>query len=75
MVVETKKLHPVKQRELQKVYDSFESPEFEKKMYDKYGVDSQFVGHPLLAQIPPKADKDKFFEEKFAYIPVFTNRS
>ena len=34
MVVETRKLHPINQREIQKVYDKFESPEFEKKMQD-----------------------------------------
>lgn len=34
MMVETKKLHPVNQREVQKVYDKFESPDFEKKMQE-----------------------------------------
>ena len=29
MIVETKKMHPINQREIQKVYDKFESPEFE----------------------------------------------
>ena len=32
MLVETKKLHPINQREVQKIYDKFESPEFEKNM-------------------------------------------
>lgn len=36
---------------------------FEKEMYDEYGIDSQFVGHPLLTQIPEKTDKWAFFEE------------
>lgn len=32
MIVETKKMHPINQREIQRVYDKFESPEFEQKM-------------------------------------------
>lgn len=36
---------------------------FEKEMYEKIGVDVEFVGHPLLAQIPEKTDKNTFFEE------------
>ncbi len=36
---------------------------FEKEMYEKVGVDVEFVGHPLLAQIPEKPDKNKVFEE------------
>lgn len=34
MVVETKKLHPVNQHEVQKVYDQFESPEFEERVHN-----------------------------------------
>lgn len=36
---------------------------FEKEMYEKIGVDVEFVGHPLLSQIPEKTDKNTFFEE------------
>ncbi len=34
MLVETRKLNPQMQREVQKIYDQFESPEFETKMQD-----------------------------------------
>ncbi len=36
---------------------------FEKEMYINAGIDAEFVGHPLLTQIPPKYDKNFFFEE------------
>ncbi len=36
---------------------------FEKEMYEKIGVDVEFVGHPLLAEIPEKKDKTEFYEE------------
>lgn len=36
---------------------------FEKEMYEKIGVDVEFVGHPLLSQLPEKADKTAFFKE------------
>lgn len=36
---------------------------FENKMYEDAGVDVEFSGNPLLAQVPPKADKEAFFEE------------
>lgn len=36
---------------------------FETKMYEKAGIDVEFVGHPLLGEIPERADKDKFFNE------------
>ena len=35
---------------------------FEKEMYDKAGVESEFVGHPLLEEMPVKPDKNKVFE-------------
>ena len=53
------RIHTVK-KHIDKVLTIFP---FEKKMYDEYGIDSEFVGHPLLNQIPPKADKNTFFEE------------
>ncbi len=34
---------------------------FEKEMYEKAGVDVEFVGHPLLSQIPPKTNRESFF--------------
>lgn len=53
------RIHTVK-KHIDKVLTIFP---FEKKMYDEYGIDSEFVGHPLLTQIPPKTDKNTFFEE------------
>ena len=36
---------------------------FEKEMYDKIGVDAEFVGHPLLSEIPDKVNKAEFFAQ------------
>lgn len=36
---------------------------FEKEMYEKEGIDAQFVGHPLISQMPEKADRDTVFEK------------
>ena len=36
---------------------------FEKPMYDSYGIDTHYCGHPLVSQLPPKADRDEFFEK------------
>lgn len=36
---------------------------FEKQMYDKYGIENHYCGHPLISQLPPKADRDEFFEK------------
>lgn len=36
---------------------------FEKDMYEKEGIDSQFVGHPLISQMPEKADRNYIFEK------------
>ena len=36
---------------------------FEKEMYEKEGIDVEFVGHPLLAQIPEKPQKNVVFEQ------------
>lgn len=36
---------------------------FEKKLYSENGIDCEFVGHPLVHQIPRGADKQKFFEK------------
>lgn len=36
---------------------------FEKEMYEKEGIDVEFVGHPLPEEMPEKYDKNNFFEE------------
>lgn len=36
---------------------------FEKEMYEKYGIDVQYCGHPLISQLPPPAGRDEFFEK------------
>ena len=36
---------------------------FEKEMYEKAGIDAQFVGHPLITQMPPAANRDAVFEK------------
>ena len=36
---------------------------FEKEMYEKEGIDAQFVGHPLITQMPPQANRDEVFEK------------
>ncbi len=36
---------------------------FEKEIYDKEQITAQFVGHPLISQLPAAYDKQKFIEE------------
>lgn len=36
---------------------------FEKEMYESYGIKTHYCGHPLVSQLPQKADKDAFFEK------------
>lgn len=36
---------------------------FEKDMYEKEGISAEYVGHPLISQLPPKADRNQFFEK------------
>ncbi len=36
---------------------------FEIEMYKEYGIDVHYCGHPLIKQLPPKADKQAFFEK------------
>ncbi len=36
---------------------------FEKEMYESYGIKTYYCGHPLVSQLPPKADKKEFFEK------------
>ncbi len=35
---------------------------FEKEIYEKEGISVHYVGHPLVSQLPQKADRDEFFE-------------
>ena len=34
---------------------------FEKPMYEKYGIATHYCGHPLVSQLPQKADREEFF--------------
>ncbi|MGN1153691.1 MAG: lipid-A-disaccharide synthase [Candidatus Gastranaerophilaceae bacterium] len=36
---------------------------FEENMYKSYGIETHYCGHPLVKQLPPKADRDVFFEK------------
>jgi lipid-A-disaccharide synthase len=36
---------------------------FEKEVYEKAGIPAHFCGHPLVAQLPPKADRAEFFKK------------
>ena len=36
---------------------------FEKEMYESYGIKTHYCGHPLVSQLPQKADRDAFFEK------------
>jgi len=36
---------------------------FEKPLYESYGIDTHYCGHPLIAQLPPKADRAEFFKK------------
>ncbi len=36
---------------------------FEKKLYEDCGIKTHYCGHPLVSQLPPKADRDAFFEK------------
>ena len=36
---------------------------FEKQMYEEYGIKTHYCGHPLVSQLPLKADKNEFFEK------------
>ena len=36
---------------------------FEEDMYKEYGIDVTYCGHPLVKQLPPKADRERFFAE------------
>jgi len=34
---------------------------FEKPMYEEYGINTHYCGHPLVSQLEPKADREEFF--------------
>lgn len=34
---------------------------FEKEMYESYGIKTTYCGHPLISQLPPKANREEFF--------------
>lgn len=36
---------------------------FERDMYEKCGIETHYCGHPLVSQLPPKADREQFFEK------------
>ena len=36
---------------------------FEKLMYESYGIPTHYCGHPLVSQLAPRADKEKFFKD------------
>ncbi|MDR1326918.1 MAG: lipid-A-disaccharide synthase [Heliobacteriaceae bacterium] len=36
---------------------------FEKPLYESYGINTHYCGHPLIAQLPPKADRTAFFKK------------
>ena len=36
---------------------------FEEDLYRSHGIETHYCGHPLVSQLPPKANKDEFFEK------------
>ena len=36
---------------------------FEKELYESYGIDVHYCGHPLVSQLPLRADRKEFFEK------------
>ena len=36
---------------------------FEKELYENYGIDTHYCGHPLISQLPEKADRAEFFKK------------
>ena len=34
---------------------------FEKELYESHGIKTHYCGHPLVSQLPPKADREEFF--------------
>ncbi len=36
---------------------------FEKELYENLGIKTHYCGHPLVSQLPPKADRTEFFKK------------
>jgi len=36
---------------------------FEKELYESQGIDTHYCGHPLISELPPATNRDKFFEK------------
>lgn len=36
---------------------------FEKEMYESYGINTHYCGHPLVSQLPEKANREAFFDK------------
>lgn len=36
---------------------------FEKELYESHGIKTHYCGHPLVSQLPLRADRDAFFEK------------
>lgn len=36
---------------------------FEKELYEKHGIKTHYCGHPLVSQLPEKADREEFFKK------------
>ena len=36
---------------------------FEKSLYESYGINVHYCGHPLVSQLPTKADREEFFDK------------
>lgn len=36
---------------------------FEKELYEKHGIKTHYCGHPLVSQLPEKADREAFFKK------------
>ncbi len=47
-------------KNIDKVYTIFP---FEKEFYDKEGINAQFVGHPIVNELPKCENRDEFFEK------------
>jgi lipid-A-disaccharide synthase len=44
---------------------------FEEPMYREYGIDVHYCGHPLIAQLPAKANRTDFFKKHNYYISEY----
>lgn len=53
------RIHTIR-KNIDKVFTIFP---FEKQMYDKEGINCEFVGHPLNFELPAPADKKEFYKK------------